>query len=144
MNRLILMALAAALATAGCASYRMSDADRLELYRTHAGAPINNFHYFGSYESWTSLGDSALAVWTRPKQAYLLELMGTCPGLDFARAISVSHQMGTVSARFDKVTVLGEPTPTIPCQIREIRPLDVGAIRDDEAERRKAQEAGGT
>jgi hypothetical protein len=32
--------------------------------------------FFGSLNGWTELGDSALAVWTRPSEAYLLELRG--------------------------------------------------------------------
>ena len=49
-------------------------------------------------------GDSALAVWTRPSEAYLLELSGPCPDLSYA-AIGLTSSMGRVSSRFDKVLV---------------------------------------
>jgi hypothetical protein len=129
--------LAAALVLSGCATdARLRDADRLALYRQHAGEPVPSFRYSLSINGWTSLGDSALAIWTRPNQAYLLTLSGTCPDLDFATAISLTHQFRTVHARFDRVVPLGSTGMTIPCQIREIRPLDVAAIKEAQREMR--------
>jgi hypothetical protein len=53
--------------------------------------------------------------------------------------------MGTVSARFDKVIVLDRDAMTMPCPIREIRPVDIKAIRHAEQDRREmAQPSGGT
>ena len=145
MKRLLMLSLAATLATAGCATDRLGDAERLDIYRAHAGAPVASFHYFTSLNGWTPLGEAALAVWARPSEVYLLELNGRCPGLDFAQAISVTSQMGTVHARFDKVLVLDPPARPIPCQIREIRPVDIKAIRHAEQDRREmAQPSGGT
>jgi len=135
----VLLAITVALAslTAACASDPgMREVDRLTLYRAHAGAPVPSFHYFGSLNGWTPLGDEAVAVWTRPNQAYLLSFTGRCPDLGFASAISVTSQFGTVYARFDKVVALNHGTMTIPCHIREIRPLDVKAIRQAEREMR--------
>ena len=101
LSRLFCTALAA-LALAGCATGpKLSGEQRLALYREHAGAPVDSFQYFGSINGWTPLGDSALALWTKPSQAYLLELNGRCPDLDFAQAITVSNQMGRVHQRFD-------------------------------------------
>ena len=132
-----LVALAAAALLGGCAtSSGMRDADRLALYRTHAGAPVDDFRYFGSLNGWTSLGDEAVALWTRPNQAYLVSFNGRCPDLDFAQAISVSNQFHTVHRNFDTVTAIGASSMTIPCRIREIRPLDVAAIRDAERQMR--------
>jgi len=145
MRRMLLVTIAAALALGGCASNRLSDAERLDIYRAHAGAPVPSFRYFTALDGWTPLGDTALAVWARPNDVYLLELHGSCPGLDFAHAINVTSQMGTVYARFDKVEVLDRSAPTIPCQIREIRPVDIKAIRHAEQDRRAlAQPSGGT
>ena len=137
--KLLISLLASAALLGGCASTRLAESDRLALHRGHAGAPVNHFNYFGSINGWTPLGDSALTVWTRPNQAYLLELAGPCPELDFAPAISISNQMGRVSARFDKVTVQGRShSPVFPCHIREIRPLDVKALKQAERDLRKA------
>lgn len=133
---------AAAFVAAGCATdARVRDADRFALYRQHAGEPVSGFRYFGSINGWTPLGDAALAVWTRPNQAYLLTLSGGCPELDFAHAITLTHQFHTVSARFDRVIPLGHgPRVAIPCHIREIRPLDVAAIRAAQREMRTGVE----
>ena len=136
--------LALALALAACASTpSMSDNDKLALYRAHAGAPVSSIRYLGRFDSWTDLGDSALAIWTRPSEAWLLELSGPCNGLDFAQAIGLSSQTGMVSARFDHVLVRNGGMPEIPCMIQTIRPLDAKAIK--QAERTAhAQASGGT
>ena len=144
----LLFSLIAALLLGACAtSASVSDTDRLAMYREAAGAPVDSFHYFGSIHGWTPLGDSALVLRTRPNQAYLLELMGACPGLDFAQAITVSNQMGRVHARFDTVNVLGQGR----CRIQQIRPVDVSAVREAERELReqvemaeRPQDSGGT
>ncbi|GAB3344518.1 DUF6491 family protein [Marilutibacter aestuarii] len=136
-------ALVAVLGAAGlsaCATGdRISDDERLLIYRAHAGEPVKSFRYFGRLDSWTPLGDEALAVWTRPQEAYLLEFDGSCYNLDFATTIAVSDQGGMVYAKFDKVTVLGPGAGavSIPCIIGEIRPLDTRAIKAAEADRRE-------
>ncbi|MFC0678937.1 DUF6491 family protein [Lysobacter korlensis] len=130
-------ALAVVLLASGCASdARLRAADRLTLYRQHAGEPVQSFRYVGSINGWTPLGDSALAVWTRPSQAYLLTLNGSCPDLEFATAISVTSQFRTVYARFDRVIPQSSVGFTIPCPIHEIRPLDMAAIREAQREMR--------
>src|SRR5690606_41870801 len=70
--------LVAAIASA-CASTGMSDSDKLATYRAHAGEPVSSFRYFGSINGWTPLGDGAVAVWTRPCEAWPLERTGPCP-----------------------------------------------------------------
>lgn len=138
---LLVAALAASLAA--CASTRQPQAvDReLDLYRAHAGEPVHSFRYFGRLNGWTPLGNTALAVWTRPSEAYLLEVFGPCGDLDFAPAISVSNQMSRVSARFDSVTALGGGVGPIqvPCRIETIRPLDVKALKEAQRELREAK-----
>lgn len=125
---------------AGCSTTRISDDERLALYRAHAGAPVRDFQYFNQLTGWTSLGDTALAVWTRPREAWLLELSGPCADLDVAPAISLTNQLGRVAARFDRVVVLGGPaTIRIPCRIETIRPLDVAALKASERELREAR-----
>jgi hypothetical protein len=137
---LSILTLAALLAA--CATNRPSEAERLALYRAHAGEPVKYFDYFGQINGWTPLGDRALTVWTRPNRAYLLELSGPCMDLDFAPAISISNQMGRVSARFDNVIVHGGggggSSMRFPCRIQEIRPLDVKALKAAQSELRRA------
>ncbi len=85
------------LALAACATTgRLSSAEKLDLYRAHAGAPQNDMQFFGTLNGWTELGDSALAVWTRPSEAYLLELRGPCQDLPYATAIGLTSQMNRV------------------------------------------------
>lgn len=136
------VAAALALALAACSSMpKQTDAERLSLYRTHAGEPVSSFRYFGTLNGWTPLGDQALAVWTRPSEAYLLELTAHCMDLDFAQAISITNLMSTVSARFDDVLVRGGGTSVgrMPCRIDTIRPLDVKALKQAQRELREAQ-----
>src|SRR5690625_4672998 len=92
---------------AGCASTRMSDSEKLSLYQAHAGEPVQSFRFFGRLNGWTPLGDSAVAIWTRPREAWLLELSGACPDLPYSHSISVTSNMNRVHARFDKVQPLG-------------------------------------
>ncbi len=141
MKRLAMVLLAAAV-LAGCATAgRLSSSERLALYRAHAGAPVRDFQYFGSLNGWTELGDSALAVWTRPSEAWLLSLSGPCMDLSYAPAISVTNMMGRVSAKFDRVIVRGGSPGMVPmpCRIDTIQPLDVKALRVSEKELREAK-----
>ncbi|MEP6907676.1 MAG: DUF6491 family protein [Pseudoxanthomonas sp.] len=130
-----------ALVLSACSTTRLSDAETLALYQSHAGEPVNGFKYFGQINGWTPLGDSALAVWTRPNQAYLLQLYGRCDDLDFAPAISLSNMMGRVSAQFDNVYVHGGGTSNMrmPCRIETIRPLDVKGLKQAQKDLREAK-----
>jgi hypothetical protein len=141
MKRLLL-ACTAVFALAACASGRgLDDNQKLALYRAHAGEPVSSFRYLGRMDSWESLGNTALAVWTRPREAWLLELGTTCPGLGFAMAIGLTSHTGQVSARFDDVLVQ-DSTPNVPCRIERIRPLDVDALKAAEKDLRAAQASG--
>ncbi|MHC5149296.1 DUF6491 family protein [Stenotrophomonas rhizophila] len=130
------------LGLAACASTgRLSTAQKLDLYRAHAGPPQQDMPLYGSLSGWTALGDSALAVWTRPSEGYLLDLTGPCQGLDYASAIGLTSRIGRVSSRFDKVLVrdpTGGPV-NLPCFISSIRKLDTKALRASEQELRQAQ-----
>ena len=144
MKILIPTLVATMLALASCVSTpSMSDSQKLALYRAHAGAPVSSFHYFGRFDSWTDIGDRALAIWTRPSEAWLLELSGPCNGLDFAQAIGLTSTTGMVSARFDSVLVRNGGVPDFPCTIQTIRPLDTKALKQAEHTARD-QASGGT
>jgi len=145
-NLLFALAAMAAMAALGaCATgASLSDNQRLAVYRAHAGAPVKSFHYFGNLHGWDSLGDSALVIWDRPNRAYLLTLAATCPQLDFAHAISFSgfsSQSGSVYAGFDDVVILDRQTPSIPCRIQQIQPVDTRAIKQAEKDARAAAQA---
>ena len=127
--KLILSALAALL-LAGCAS--MPADQRLDMYRANAGATMASFRYYGTIYSWEPLGDSAVALWTRPAEAYLLELSGPCNDLEITRTIGLTDRTGRVYAGFDKVLVLNQNPVNIPCRIMSIRPLDVASLKQAE------------
>ncbi|MET0717473.1 MAG: DUF6491 family protein [Pseudoxanthomonas sp.] len=124
-----------------CSTTRMSNAETLALYRAHAGEPVRDFQYLGHISGWNPLGDEALTVWTRPNQAYLLELYGPCTDLDSAPAITLSNRGNRVSARFDNVYVLGGGAAGIrlPCRIETIRPLDLKGLKQAQKELREAK-----
>ena len=144
MKILLPTLVATTLALASCASTpSMSDDQKLALYRTHAGAPVSGFHYFGRFDSWTDIGDQAVAIWTRPSEAWLLELSGPCSGLEFTPVIGVTSQTGVVSAHFDSVLVRNNGMHDFPCTIQTIRPLDTKAIKQAERTARD-QASGGT
>jgi hypothetical protein len=127
----------------GCATTGLTDAQELDLYRAHAGEPVKKFTFFGQLSGWTPLGETALAVWTKPSQAYLLELPGRCVDLDTAPAITVTNQGSRVYAKFDDVLVLGGLPNSfrMPCRIDTIRPLDVKALRQAQKSLREARAA---
>ena len=129
-----------AFTASACASGPFHEDARLALYRAHAGAPVRSFSYLGRFDRWESLGDTAVAVWTRPRDGWLLELGTPCLNLDYAVAIGVTSHTGQVTARIDDVLV-EQPGRNIPCRIEEIRPLDSEAIRAEEQARR-AQASG--
>ncbi len=143
--RVAAMMVGAALALGACATDAgLRDEQKLALYRAHAGPPEPSFQYFGSISGWTPLGDSAIALWTRPNRAYLLELYGPCSDLEFTPVIGVTNQMGRVYARFDKVIARSRSSIEMPCNIKQIRALDVKAIKQAEKVARDQPPPAGT
>ena len=132
MNKtLLLMSLLLVTACAGQPS--MTPSERLELYRAHAGEPVSSFTFSGRLWGWRSLGDSALAVWPRGNQGYLVELAGRCPDMAFAHSIGLTSSIGRVSAGFDRVIVrrpAGQAPSRFGCPIRTIRPLNTQVVHE--------------
>lgn len=145
-STLFLSVLFVASSVAGCASTALRDAERLTLYRTHAGEPVDSIQYFGNYNGWTPLGGDTMALWTRPSQAWLVEVYPPCSDLDFAHTIGIRNQGGRLHARFDRIQVSNNGLIPLECTIKEIRPLDVKAIRIAEKDvraKRQVEEASG-
>lgn len=139
MKRLFLLCVLLA-ALSACATTKMSSTERLALYREHAAAPVKDFSYFGSLNGWQPLGDSALAVWTKPNEAYLLDLAGPCQDLEFVPTITISSMMGRVT-NFDRVRPLGGGSGVMrmSCRIKTISPLDLKSLKAAEKEMREAK-----
>lgn len=132
MNGFMRSALVSALAVLGlsaCASTRISDSDKLALYQSHAGAPVKQVRYYDPI-GWDRVDDQHLVLQMRPRESWLLTLAGPClawsNGSPF---MAVSSFNGMTLSTFDKIMV---PGLQMGCMIREIRPLDMKAIRAGE------------
>ena len=76
--------------TACATNGNLRDSDKLALYQSHAGEPVGSFNFFGRLNGWTPLGDSALVVWTKPSEAWLLDLSGPCQDIEYTPAIGLT------------------------------------------------------
>ena len=105
-------------------------------YASYAGEPLDRITWLGRFDSWESLGNNQLLVFTTPNDAYLLAVTPPCTDLPFVQHIELTATGGTVTARLDSVIVRDWP-----CQIAEIRKVDYARMRADlrrEAEAAKA------
>ena len=138
------MALTLVLMVSGCATGggSLAEGEKLAIYRAAAGTSVSSFPYQGRISGWTPLGERTIAVWTSPKRAWLLDLDGPCPDIEFTPVIALtSSQGGRVSAGFDKVIASGHGSMQIPCRIRGIRVLDTTRIKAAEKAAREDQDA---
>ena len=137
-----LIAIPLALSLAACAttgpSYDERHAADLALYRAHAVEEVGSIPFSGSVDRWTALGESALAVWTSPSRAWLLELTSRCPDLEHSYGIGFDSRDSRIDAGFDSVVPLSQPGIDIPCRIGSIHRIDVEALRAAE----RAQDSG--
>jgi hypothetical protein len=107
---------------AGCAAPgqgpRERTEGRLDDFMLAAGEPVESFRFW-QLQRWEALGRASLAVWTRPDEAYLLQVDQACWGLEFAQAIGLTSNLNRVTRRFDAVTFDKQR-----CRIEEIRPVN--------------------
>ena len=138
-------ALVGSVGLSACASSGMSPDQKLATYQAAAGEPVKSFRYFGRISGWTPLDDRNIAVWTRAREAWLLSFDGSCRDVEWAPVISLTQQGNSVYAGFDKVLAHGSGPASIPCRIKEIRPLDTARIKSAEKTAREdAQASSGT
>ncbi len=124
---------ACALGACSSVPYAQRQVERLAAYTAAAGVPVNNFRFFTLY-SWEPLGDKVLAVYTRPNEAWLLNVDGGCQGLAFTPAIGLTSNLNQVSIRFDRVLT---GRGSFPCTITQIRPLDIKRLKATEQAQRQ-------
>lgn len=94
---------------------------------------------FTSLYSWDSDQLGYVVVWTTPRQAYRLQLVGPCLGLQSAAGvIGLTSQDGLVSSNRDAVIAGGEH-----CRIMRIERLDAKAIRAGRAQPKAPAKASG-
>lgn len=119
---------AVVLALAGCArvgkDYTSRMDARQQAYTAAAGQPVNSFRYLSLW-SWEPLSERQLAVYTRAQEAWLLDLDGRCPNLEFTNHIGLTSSASEVMVKFDRV--LTGPNDA-PCFIKQIRPVDIAKL----------------
>ncbi|MDI3263152.1 MAG: DUF6491 family protein [Fulvimonas sp.] len=93
---------------------------RLADLEAAAGAPVKQFRLDHPPWSWEAIDRDHLLVYTKPGQAWLLDVPG-CTSLPFAPAIAITSQLDQVTAGYDRV-ITGRRD--FPCIITRIRPLD--------------------
>jgi hypothetical protein len=129
MNRLaprlaFALAAAALLAACGASNTRAErDAQRLDELRAVAGEPVRDFRYT-RLQGWNTFGDETVLVETSLREGWLLTVHAPCIDLPFAQSIGLSSGPGNTVSTFDYVMVGNDR-----CRIREIRPVDLRALR---------------
>ena len=131
---LVIASLLAACSSGGIPKHDPQEQLR-DRYANYAGPPLERFTWLGRYDSWESIGNNQLVVFTTPFDAYLLTVQSPCNELPWVNTIGLTSTTNTVATRFDSVKVKG----TL-CQITEIRRVDVSKMRADKrAESEKAK-----
>jgi hypothetical protein len=129
MKIALVTTLAAAALLAGCKTAPELD------YTDYAGEPVKSFYLSsGGADGWHAVSKDRLVVWGAFNKAYLLDISGYCPDLQFAQTIGLTSHGGTVD-RFEKVLV-GRDL----CLIKEIRPIDTKQMKEDRKLLRKQLE----
>ncbi len=124
--KVLLSSAVVAFGLASCASYNLSDSERLALYEAHAGAPVQRINYVTPM-GWIRVDDQHVAIDMRPRERWLMTVTGPCLSLgDGASSLRLSPSGAMVVSKFDQIHVSGSP---MSCRIEEIRPVDVQAFR---------------
>jgi hypothetical protein len=135
----ILLASALLMLLGACASvpYAQRASERQAAYAAAAGAPVRHFRFFSLY-SWEPLSDRQVAIYTRPNQAWLLDLGGACPDISFVNTIGLTSNLNQVMVGFDKVLT---GRNDFPCTISQIRPVDVKSLKATQLQQRQIRSA---
>lgn len=110
---------------------------RLVQVQSVAGQRVGTIHYMSRLYSWEAIDDQHVLLYTRPREAYLLEVV-PCPGLESAVALGVTSRFNSVTSGIDSVVTGWQRPMSFPCRIQSIRPIDVKALRAAEKEADKA------
>lgn len=129
--------IAASLAACSSAPEVKRDSDRLGAYTAAAGAPVKSFRFFSPLYSWQALSDNQLVIYTKPREAYLLDLQA-CPDLRVTNRIALTSNLNQVQVGFDRVI---NGRLRVPCVISQIRPVDIPHLKAVQLAQRKVEEA---
>lgn len=122
----LLLPLLAAVSLTACATNRMSDTDRLAMYRANAGEPVKQIRYYNAM-GWERVDDQHVVLNMRPKESWLVKVSGPC--LDWGSgspSLRLSSTGAYVTPKLDRILTDGSP---VSCRIEEIRPIDVAGLR---------------
>jgi hypothetical protein len=107
-------------------------------YASYAGPPLDRITWLGRFDSWESLGNNQLLIFTTPQDAFLLDVTPPCTDLPFAQHIGLSSTGSTVTVRLDSVIV-----KKWRCPIAQIRKVDYQRMRADMRQEAEAAKAAG-
>jgi hypothetical protein len=122
---------------ASCSTSRERMAAELSEVQRHAGDPVNSLQFF-RMDRFEILGRDSIVLWTRPNQAWLIEVDEPCFGLDFATSVGVTSNMNRVYRNSDFVVFKDQR-----CRIDQIRPIDVKALKAERRGEAPAPDASG-
>lgn len=104
----------------------------LARYEAYAGPPVDSFTWLGRFDSWEALGKDRLAVYTTPRDAYLLKIGPPCNLRFVLSKVGITSSNTKVYRGLDSIVVSdtlgGGPWD---CPIQEIRPVDVHRMKAD-------------
>ncbi|HWS77198.1 MAG TPA: DUF6491 family protein [Thermomonas sp.] len=129
----------AVLGLSACATNRISEVDRLAVYKAHSGEPVKQIRYYRAM-GWDRIDDQHVVLDMRPNETWLLTVSGPC--LDWGSAspvLQLSSSGPYVMAKLDRILTAGSP---VSCRIEEIRPVDIKAVREAENALRAQAPAG--
>lgn len=112
---------------------RQQTANSIAAYNAAAGSEVSSFTFSRGLYSWQPLGNRAIAVYTQPRKAYLLDLT-LCPDLPYASSIKLSSNINQVMSGIDKIWL---NDAKYACLIQHIRPVDLDKLHATQTAQRK-------
>ena len=125
MKKALVTLAALGLAVSAAAGAKQKQID----YRDYAvGEPLQEINYYQLY-NWQRSTDEAVVLWTKPSQAYVIELANRCEALNSGSARIVIGGVADPRNRLkvNDILVVG----TMRCKVAGIRALDIEAVKRD-------------
>jgi len=115
------------LAISACSGLGPTRIETEEVYRKHAGEPIDRIRYTGFVQDWQPVGSDAVMLSLARNRYFLLDLGAGCH-LEARSSETLGLETGVSRqiSRFDRIRFRDTS-----CQIEEIRPVDYQAARTE-------------
>lgn len=112
-------------ATTACTTPGPTRVESEQVYRKHAGEPIDRIRYTGFIEDWQPVGTDSVMLSLARNRYYLLDLSAGCHlEARSSETLGLETAISRQISRFDRVRF-----PDASCQIAVIRPVDYEAAR---------------